>query len=84
MRHKDTCKFSQKNQNSKNTIPDISCFRLSLTDFFRESHPELLADETFISARKKVAAEKPFKTTAIILKSTGKCRSFSGFTFRHA
>ena len=37
--------------NSKNKhIPDISHFRLSLADFLRESHPELLKDEHFILA----------------------------------
>ncbi|MDR2026427.1 MAG: DUF1896 domain-containing protein [Prevotellaceae bacterium] len=43
--------------NSKNAIPDISYFRLSLTDFLRESHPELLMDNAFISARSEAAAE---------------------------
>jgi hypothetical protein len=43
--------------NSKNAIPDISYFRLSLTDFLRESHPELLIDNAFISARAETAAE---------------------------
>jgi hypothetical protein len=43
--------------NSKNTIPDISYFRLSLTDFIRESSPELLTDNAFISARAEAAAE---------------------------
>ena len=35
---------------NKNSIPDISHFRLSLADFLRESHPELLKDEHFILA----------------------------------
>jgi hypothetical protein len=43
--------------NSKNAIPDMSYFRLSLTDFLRESHPELLADRAFIAARAETAAE---------------------------
>jgi hypothetical protein len=43
--------------NSKNAIPDISYFRLSLTDFIRESHPELLADTAFIATRAEAAAE---------------------------
>ena len=38
---------SNKNRNS---IPDISHFRLSLADFLRESHPERLKDERFILA----------------------------------
>jgi hypothetical protein len=43
--------------NSKNKTPDISYYRLSLTDFLRESHPELLIDNTFISVRAEAAAE---------------------------
>jgi hypothetical protein len=43
--------------NGKNAIPDISYFRLSLMDFLRESHPELLIDNAFISARAEAAAE---------------------------
>jgi hypothetical protein len=43
--------------NSKNAIPDISYFRLSLTDFLRESHPELLGDNAFIAVRAETAAE---------------------------
>jgi hypothetical protein len=43
--------------NGKNAIPDISYFRLSLTDFLRESHPELFIDNAFISARAETAAE---------------------------
>jgi hypothetical protein len=35
---------------NKNSIPDISHFRLSLADFLRQSHPELLKDEHFILA----------------------------------
>ena len=31
-------------------MPDISYFRLSLTDFLRESHPERLKDKRFIIA----------------------------------
>lgn len=38
-------------------IPDLSCFRLSLADFLRESHPERLNDKRFISARSEMAAE---------------------------
>ena len=38
---------SNKNRNS---IPDISHFRLSIADFLRESHPERLKDERFILA----------------------------------
>jgi hypothetical protein len=43
--------------NGKNAIPDISYFRLSLTDFLRESFPELLIDKTFIAARNEAATE---------------------------
>lgn len=43
--------------NSKNNIPDLSYYRLSLMDFLRESHPERLKDEPFISARTEAAAE---------------------------
>ena len=34
--------------NRKNSIPDLSYFRLSLVDFLRESHPERLKDNRFI------------------------------------
>jgi hypothetical protein len=43
--------------NSKNNAPDISYYRLSLTDFLRESHPELLIDNAFIAERSGAAAE---------------------------
>jgi hypothetical protein len=43
--------------NSKNAIPDISYYRLSLADFLRESHPELLIDNVFIATRSEAAAE---------------------------
>jgi hypothetical protein len=44
--------------NSKNNpAPDISYFRLSLTDFLRESHPERLKDNRFIIACADAAAE---------------------------
>jgi hypothetical protein len=43
--------------NSKNNIPDISYYRLSLVDFLRESHPERFADTGFIKARSEAAAE---------------------------
>jgi hypothetical protein len=43
--------------NSKNTAPDIFYYRLSLTDFLRESHPELLVDNAFIAERSGAAAE---------------------------
>jgi hypothetical protein len=43
--------------NSKNNAPDISYYRLSLTDFLRESHPELLIDNAFIAERSEAAAE---------------------------
>jgi hypothetical protein len=36
--------------NSKKHAPDISYFRLSLTDFLRASHPERLKDGRFILA----------------------------------
>jgi hypothetical protein len=42
---------------SENTVPDISYYRLSLTDFLRESHPELLIDKNFIATRSEAAAE---------------------------
>jgi hypothetical protein len=38
-------------------IPDLSYFKLLLTDFLRESHPERLDDERFISVRSEAAAE---------------------------
>jgi hypothetical protein len=43
--------------NSKNNVPDISYYRLSLTDFLKESHPELLIDKSFIATRAEAAAE---------------------------
>jgi len=43
--------------NSNNNIPDLSFYRLSLMDFLRESHPEKLSDNRFISARSEAAAE---------------------------
>jgi hypothetical protein len=42
---------------NKNKIPDISCFQLSLEDFLRESHPELLKDGRFILACTDAATE---------------------------
>jgi hypothetical protein len=43
--------------NSKNKISDISYFRLSLTDFLRESHPHLVNDRKFITARTDAALD---------------------------
>ena len=43
--------------NSKNIIPDLSYYRLSLVDFLRESHPERLNDDRFIATRSEAAAE---------------------------
>jgi len=43
--------------NSKNMISDLSYYRLLLVDFLRESHPERLSDERFITARAEAAAE---------------------------
>jgi hypothetical protein len=44
--------------NSKNNhAPDISYFRLSLTDFLRESHPERLKDNRFILSCTEAALE---------------------------
>jgi hypothetical protein len=43
--------------NNRNNTPDISYFRLSLVDFLRESHPERLNDDRFITARADAAAE---------------------------
>jgi hypothetical protein len=43
--------------NNKNSIPDMSYFRLSLEDFLRESYPERLNDDRFITARADAAAE---------------------------
>jgi hypothetical protein len=47
----------QKIMNRKNSIPDISYYRLFLMDFLRESHPERLNDDRFINARAQAAAE---------------------------
>jgi hypothetical protein len=43
--------------NSRNSISDISYFRLSLVDFLCDSHPERLDDDRFITTRADVAAE---------------------------
>jgi hypothetical protein len=43
--------------NSKNKIQDISYFRLSLVDFLRESHPHLVNDRKFITARAEAALD---------------------------
>jgi hypothetical protein len=43
--------------NSKNSIPNISYYRLSLLAFLHESHPERLSDNRFIIARSEMAAE---------------------------
>jgi hypothetical protein len=43
--------------NSKSDIPDISYFRLSLMDFLRESHPHLVNDRKFITARTEAALD---------------------------
>jgi len=38
------------NRQNKNHAPDIAYFRLSLMEFLKESHPELLNDKRFIIA----------------------------------
>jgi hypothetical protein len=43
--------------NSRNSIPDISYFRLSLEDFLRESHPHMVNDRKFIAARTEAALD---------------------------
>jgi len=45
------------NRTSKKHAPDISYFRLSLTEFLKESHPELLTDSRFIIAHTDAATE---------------------------
>jgi hypothetical protein len=45
------------NGTTQNHAPDLSYFRLSLTDFLRESHPELLKDGRLIIACSNAAAE---------------------------
>ena len=45
------------NSKNKNHAPDISYFRLSLTAFLRESHPERLKDNRFIIACTDAATE---------------------------
>jgi len=42
---------------NNNHAPDISYFRLSLMQFLKESHPELLRDSHFIVARTYAATE---------------------------
>jgi hypothetical protein len=43
--------------NRKNHTPDISYFRLSLVDFLWESHPYLVNDRKFITARTEAALD---------------------------
>jgi len=43
--------------NTKNHAPDISYFRLSLTAFLKESHPERLKDNRFILSCADAATE---------------------------
>ena len=43
--------------NSKDNIPELSYYRLSLLAFLRESHPELLNEERFINSRANAAVE---------------------------
>jgi hypothetical protein len=45
------------NSKNKSHAPDISYFRLSLTAFLRESHPERLKDNRFIIACTDAATE---------------------------
>jgi hypothetical protein len=42
---------------SKNDPLDISYYRLSLTDFLRESHPALFFDNNLIAVRSEAATE---------------------------
>jgi len=43
--------------NSRNIIPELSCYRLLLLDFLYESHPERISDDRFIATRAEAAAE---------------------------
>jgi hypothetical protein len=43
--------------NSRNSIPDLSYYRLVLADFLRESHPHLVNDRKFIAARTEAALD---------------------------
>jgi hypothetical protein len=45
------------NKKIKDPAPDISYFRLSLTDFLKESHPERLKDKRFIISCADAATE---------------------------
>ena len=54
--------------NNKNHAPDISYFRLSLTDFLRESHPELLKNERFIVAGIDAATEAYEQANFLLFK----------------
>jgi hypothetical protein len=45
------------NRANKNHAPDISYFRLSLMQFLKESHPELINDNHFIIDRTDAATE---------------------------
>ena len=42
--------------NSRNSIPDLSYYRLMLADFLRESYPERINDDKFITERSEAAA----------------------------
>jgi hypothetical protein len=48
---------NERMMSSKNDHFDISYYRLSLTDFLRESHPELFFDNNFIAVRSEAATE---------------------------
>jgi len=45
------------NSMNRNSIPDLSYYRLILLDFLRESHPERLEDDRFIATRAESATE---------------------------
>ena len=45
------------NRKNKKHAPDISYFRLSLTEFLKESHPERLKDKRFIISCANAATE---------------------------
>jgi len=43
--------------NGKNSIPELSYYRLILLDFLHESHPERTGDDRLIASRAEAAAE---------------------------
>jgi hypothetical protein len=72
--------------NSKNHAPDISYFWLSLVNFLRESHPHLVNDHKFITARTEAALamyEQAARSSSNPLEAAEQANSilFDGLSF---